>query len=258
VVKGLITRWLRVPPEPEAPAGEHLQVFRAAPSYYHYALLRWALKQLIAAAGTVAFIASIGDMWTDGIDGAAEWSMFIGELWAVAAVVAQAAFTGLMVRLDYELRWYMLTDRSLRIREGVWSVREMTMSLANIQNIAVSRGPLQRLLGIADVKVQSAGGGIGASRSDGSGQSGVISMHEGVFRGVADAPAIRDLLARRLEVFRDAGLGDGDEVMQPRTSTPDNDAGDLRAAMMALSAEASALHRAALGAAEAAGPARRG
>ena len=48
-----------------------------------------------------------------------------------------------LVRLDYELRWYIVTDRSLRIREGVTSLRESTMTFANIQHIAVRQGPLQ-------------------------------------------------------------------------------------------------------------------
>ena len=63
------------------------------------------------------------------------------------------------MRLDYEQRWYVVTDRSLRLRTGVWSVREMTMSFANLQQITVTQGPLQRLLGLADVRFQSAGGG---------------------------------------------------------------------------------------------------
>src|SRR5207249_3022813 len=64
-----------------------------------------------------------------------------------------------VLRLDYEKRWYVVTDRSLRIREGVVKVREMTVNFANIQNISISQGPLQRILGIADLRVDTAGGG---------------------------------------------------------------------------------------------------
>ena len=41
-----------------------------------------------------------------------------------------------LVRLDFEKRWYLVTDRSLRVREGVVNVREMTIMFANIQNIS--------------------------------------------------------------------------------------------------------------------------
>ncbi len=62
-------------------------------------------------------------------------------------------------RLDVELHWYIVTDRSLRIRTGLVRLQETTMSFANLQQVEVKQGPLQRLLGLADVHVQSAGGG---------------------------------------------------------------------------------------------------
>jgi membrane protein YdbS with pleckstrin-like domain len=79
----------------------------------------------------------------------------IGGFLLAAFIVMALAFTSLVsyvtIRLDYEFRWYKTTHRSLRIREGVWLVREMTMTYANIQDISVSQGPLQRLFGIADL-----------------------------------------------------------------------------------------------------------
>ncbi|HET7537279.1 MAG TPA: hypothetical protein VFJ90_12545, partial [Candidatus Didemnitutus sp.] len=48
------------------------------------------------------------------------------------AYLVQIPITYAVRRLDYEMRWYMVTDRSLRIRHGVWRVSESTMSFANI------------------------------------------------------------------------------------------------------------------------------
>ena len=115
----------------------------------------------------------------------------------------------LQVRLDYEMRWYLVTDRSLRIRSGLWNVEEMTMSFANLQQVMVTQGPLQRLLGIADVRVQSAGGGGGTSDKQ---QARGDNMHTGVFHGVEHAIEVRDLVLNRLRHFRETGLGDPDEV----------------------------------------------
>ena len=130
--------------------------------------------------------------------------------------LGQAAVTYAILRLDYEQRWYIVTDRSLRIRSGLWSVQEMTMSFANLQQVALSQGPLQRLLGIADVRVQSAGGG-GAS----SGHKGQdLSLHTGVFHGVDNAQEIRDLILERLRLFRETGLGDPDEAKRAHPETP--------------------------------------
>lgn len=125
------------------------------------------------------------------------------------AYLVQLPFTYSLRRLDYEMRWYMVTDRSLRLRHGVWKVSEATMSFANIQQVVVSQGPLQRLLGLADVKVTSAGGGGGGGDS----HSGYheSEMHTGHFHCVTNATEIRDLILERLRRFREAGLGDPDE-----------------------------------------------
>src|SRR4029077_15896333 len=103
--------------------------------------------------------------------------------------VLTAFVTCVARRLDYRLRWYIVTDRSLRIRSGVFNVRELTMTYGNIQEIRVTSGPLQHLLGIAAVEVQAAGGG---------GEKGQGNGHVGRFEGVSNANAIRDLIVERL------------------------------------------------------------
>lgn len=133
------------------------------------------------------------------------WFLKIG---GIVAYLAQLPFTYLLVRLDYELRWYMVTDRSLRIRFGVWKVNESTMSFANIQQVVVSQGPLQRLLGLSDVHVQSAGGAGGDLERRAQHQE---DMHLGLFHSVTNAAEIRDLILERLRHFRQAGLGDPDD-----------------------------------------------
>ncbi|HVQ13322.1 MAG TPA: PH domain-containing protein, partial [Vicinamibacterales bacterium] len=80
---------------------------------------------------------------------------------------------------------------------------------ANVQNITVSQGPLERLFGISDVKVDSAGGGGG---SGSHGQSQGQNLHVATFRGVDNPGEIRDLMLQRLRRLRDAGLGDPDDA----------------------------------------------
>ena len=109
------------------------------------------------------------------------------------------------------MRWYKISDRSLRIREGVVFVREMTMTFANIQNISISQGPIQRFFKIADLKVETAGGG-GAVKPDSSSQNPVFSMHIGVFKGIENQDEVRDMMLARLKKLRDTGLGDVDDA----------------------------------------------
>jgi membrane protein YdbS with pleckstrin-like domain len=129
------------------------------------------------------------------------------EVLAVAGFVLQLPLGPLLVRLDYEMRWYIVTDRSLRIREGILHVREQTMTFSNIQNLSIQQGPVQRLFGIEDLKVRTAGGGESEAEQHGK-HAAHENMHEGFFRGVRDAASIRDAILVRLKGQRDTGLGE--------------------------------------------------
>jgi len=165
----------------------------------------------------------------------------LAELAGILIYLVQIPITYAMARLDYELRWYIVTDRSLRIRSGLASVQESTMSFANVQQVVVSQGPLQRVLGIADVRVQSAGGGGGESHQKGAGES----LHTGVFHGVDNANEIRDLILERLRRFRETGLGDPDESRAaPVSAAAEPPASTALAAAHELLGEARALRQA--------------
>lgn len=167
--------------------------------------------------------------------------LWVLKITGILAYFAQLPVTYIIARLDYELRWYMVTDRSLRIRHGVWKVTESTMSFANIQQVVVSQGPLQRLLGLSDVKVQSAGGGSGGGPHEH--KSGDDDMHMGLFHSVTNGSEIRDLILERLRRFRESGLGDPEETTSVVTETAST-SGDLLAAAQELAAEARALRAA--------------
>jgi membrane protein YdbS with pleckstrin-like domain len=217
-VKALLLRLARVPPEPLDPMGDarSLRVFRASPGYLRYITVGWLLSQ---AAVLIGLLIGLGAMIAVAPrTGAASVLVMVLAGMAAAAFVVQAVTTYFLLRLHYELRWYKVTDRSLRIRAGVLNVHEMTMTFANVQNITVTQGPLERLFGISDVRVETAGGGSHAG-AHGSGQGLGTNMHVGVFRGVDNPEEIRDLIADRLRRLRDTGLGDPDE-MQDREAAP--------------------------------------
>ena len=192
---------LKVPEAPQPPDGspDSIRVFRAGRNYYLWSLLMWALGIFLAAFVTAG--ASIP--LVVAVRRAPEWGRIAaGALLALVwgAYVASFVVTLVSRRLNYGLRWYIVTDRSLRIRTGIFQMNELTMTYSNIQEIRVASGPLQLLLGIADVEVQAAGGG-------GDGQHGG-GGHVGRFSGVAHAPEIRDLIVDRLRQYRDSGLGE--------------------------------------------------
>jgi uncharacterized membrane protein YdbT with pleckstrin-like domain len=246
-LKALALRILRVPAEPTPPAGlpESVRTFRASRKFYYLMLIRWGFAQLATLTGLVVFLAF--DFSANF--GKATVPVRIIEIIALVSFFIQLPFTFLLVRFDYELRWYIVTDRSLRIRYGLISVREMTMAFANIQQITLRQGPLQRLLGIADLEVRTAGGGQAAGAHGGH-QGGGESGHLGFFRGVENAAEVRDLILARLRQWRDTGLGDPDDVhalptAESQPSSADADAiaaaklvlSEARAVRMAIGAE---------------------
>ena len=203
-------RLLRIPRDPEPPPGDEAstRLFRAAPAYYKYLLLLWALKSLFAlafvAVGTVASAVGAFASVKEGNQAGLLLLLIPAALLIIA--IAVSLFGLALVRLDFEKRWYVVTDRSLRVREGVAVVREMTVTFANIQNIAISQGPIQRALGLADLRVDTAGGGaINAQKHPGQ------NLHTAWFRGVNNASEVRQVIQDRLHQFKDTGLGDHDD-----------------------------------------------
>jgi len=145
------------------------------------------------------------------------------EYGAIVLFILQLPVTLVAVRHEHEKHWYIVTDRSLRIRTGLFSLQEATMSFANLQQVEVKQGPLQRLLGIADVRVQSTGGGSSGGHDHHKGGAD-HSMHSGIFHGVDNPDEIPDLILTRLRLFRAAGLDDPEEGDQREVESPPNDA----------------------------------
>lgn len=231
---------MRVPSTPTSPPGSPPLVFRAAPNFFKLRFLRFCLTQLLAVFGLfwAIWFASMAARY--GAPVGVVWLLRVVEIFGIVAVTLRFVFGWMLVYLDYELRWYMLSDRAIRIREGITTVREKTMALANIQNISIKQGPLQRFLGIADVEVKTAGGGGEAGDSHKKGRV-EEPMHVGYFRGVSNAEEIRDLVREGVRRQRDAGLGDPDEVHAPVGED------DLPSAVAELLAQARALRAAVSG-----------
>ena len=134
------------------------------------------------------------------------WTDFMRALGPLLFVLffVQLVASLAVLRLGYEMRWYLVSDRALRIRHGIFSLREQTVTVVNIQNMAVKRGPLQRLFGIADLEIRTASGGGSDDDED--------SLSRGLLEGLDNAEVVRDLLLASLRRSRDAGLGDPDDA----------------------------------------------
>ena len=283
-IRAKLLRALRLPPAPRPPSGlpGSVRMFRAGENYYRLLLAGWVVAQAATLAGIIFSIGLLWKMtdevelvraeeaaaaasgpisnsssedrggwqrssWKYVVAPHAWWLLplaTVAEAGGIAAYVLQLVATGIGVRLEYELRWYIVTDRSLRIRSGIWRLKEATMSFANVQQVELSQGPVQRLLGIADVRVSSAGGGGGSNQEGGAHTD---SLHTGIFRGVTNAAEIRDLILARLREFREAGLGDPDDAppsVSANAVSVNPERSEILAAVRELLVEARALSRA--------------
>lgn len=207
-----LVRWFRVPDQPPSlpvRPGEQLHAFRPAPGFLSYLkFFFWFGLIVIDLAILIGWIA---------VTVAQPWLGIVLAAPALAVAVLPDIVVYLAIHLRFDTTWYVLTDRSLRIRRGIWVIRETTITFENVQNIHVSQGPIQRLFGISNVQVQTAGGGGGSTEQ---GHGSPAATHQGLIEGVADAQHIRDLILARLRRSRAAGLGDESESSRHEACWP--------------------------------------
>jgi uncharacterized membrane protein YdbT with pleckstrin-like domain len=203
---GLLTRILlavlRYPSEPADPHGSaegSIRVLSASPRYLAYRMFKlWSRLLVVFAIEELLLHRAVGP----------HVPIYVKLAWFVAIVGVPGLIISVFTYVEYTVRSYKLSDRALRIREGLFIVRETTMTFANVQNVSVSRGPLQGLFGISDVVMKTAGGGGGGQRwNKGIGPD----LHVAHFHGLRNADEVRELVLQLLRKTKDAGLGDKDD-----------------------------------------------
>ena len=207
ILKSVLLPLLKVPSGPPAPPpghadGEFLKTFRASPAYLNYRLFYWSLYAVV---------------WGLGVMVAAVFLLLAMGGWGVPLVILVVAFgvvkAGVLyvtTRLDYEMRWYILTERSLRLREGVWTIRELTLTFANVQNVHVLQGPVERIFGFSNIMLETAGGGAGQK------EQRLVDPHRAVLKGIENPTEVRELILNLLRHYKTAGLGDHEDVLVGR------------------------------------------
>jgi uncharacterized membrane protein YdbT with pleckstrin-like domain len=225
--KSLVLAAFKAPKEPPpAPGGTHssVEVFRASPRFLAYRLIGLAIGAMVIATLSLAlFVGAFASQELALLGIAIPLTVVGGALICLAY---------LLIHLDYDLRYYVFTDRSLRVREGAWTVQEKTLTYANVQNLRVVQGPLQRLFGIRDLRVDTAGGGGVQSDGKTMGKGHNVSV-----AGVENAIELRDRILAHMKAKRlGSGLGDPDDEEGAALASP-----EVLDALRGVAAAASAL-----------------
>src|SRR6185369_11035856 len=110
-VRTAVLKLFKVPPEPELPAGSpgSVRTFRAAPNFFKLKLLLWGVRQAAAFAGLVVFIA-VWQVASSGVPRELDITVNVVKAFSILLFLAQLPVTYAIVRLDWEMRWYIATD----------------------------------------------------------------------------------------------------------------------------------------------------
>jgi uncharacterized membrane protein YdbT with pleckstrin-like domain len=131
------------------------------------------------------------------------WGVLTAPLW-LFVIVAPDIIAYIALHLAYDTTWYVLSDRSMRIRRGIWKIDETTITFENIQNINIVQGPLQRWFGFANLMVSTAGGGSATPH-------GSATSHLGLLEGIGDAAELRERILAKSK--SSTGLGDEEHLV---------------------------------------------
>ena len=213
-VKTLLLKLLKAPtkpPDPPIGSPDSVEVFRASPNFLKYQIIFWGIGLAAGLIGEAIFTYAAHST-ADG-----SWPGAVLGYGVLAITILFTIIKYFLIRIDYDMRYYVITDRSLRIREGALLIHEATFTFANIQNLKIHQGPLERLLGISNLIVETAGG-AGSKKDSHKGPSAFPHLHghQGIFRGIENPQEVRDHILSLLKQYRDSGLGDPEERNRAR------------------------------------------
>jgi uncharacterized membrane protein YdbT with pleckstrin-like domain len=199
----ILVNWFCVPKGPPSlPVrdGDFLDQFQPDPGYMRYLKFYfWLALLAIDIPLTVGWLVLLVAAPVLGL-------LLAPVAWFI--IIAPDIVAFIAIHLRYDTTWYIMTDRSLRLRRGIWVIREVTITFENVQNILVRQGPVQRWFGISDLIVLTAGGGVTGSKGEGGQKEG--TGHRGLIEGISAAKAVelRERILQKLRASATAGLGD--------------------------------------------------
>lgn len=194
-VWGVLSDYFMVPKQPpKLPSmqGEEVEYLRPSIAYLNYRKFFFWIG-LVVIDVVLFFLWFLFALWSP------LGAFLTSPIWLFVIVVPDI-IAYIAIHLRYDSTWYVLTDRSMRIRRGIWSIYETTITFENVQNVHIHQGPLQRWFGFADLRVMTAGGG-GMSK-----EAPMNGSHIGIMEGIDNAAEVRQRILSKSQLT--SGLGD--------------------------------------------------
>lgn len=227
---------LKVPGGALSPNGElEIRSFHPAPRYAGYRLCRWVFTQIGIFIPYAMFLLprdfhtlleQFGFGWIQNINYSGNLQERLPEfmelpvtILTMGAFLTQFVFSFIFTFLSAKSHSYLLTDRSIRIRRGLWLHQHITLSLKNIQQVKYSQNLLQRLWGIGSLEVRTAGGGASAKNK----KNDEDKSHTGELEGLIDPIELRELLNATIKEASSNKASTFVDNKSPRTPTGTDD-----------------------------------
>ena len=167
--------------------GETVEFMRPSLAFLNYRKFFFWIGLFLVDMVVILLWAAYAIWWPLG-------GVLTAPLW-LFVIIAPDIVAYVAILLRYDTTWYILTDRSIRIRRGIWRIYETTIPFENIQNVHIAQGPLQRHFGFANLMVMTAGGG-------GMGHEGqTMGSHVGLMEGLDNAAELRERILARSQFF---------------------------------------------------------
>jgi uncharacterized membrane protein YdbT with pleckstrin-like domain len=167
-------RFLRLTLEPPAPIADARleQVLQPGHRAHQLHLLKWAGAQLSALVGVVVVLTAfdftqwlprslsfieVFFQWADFINFLPDEWRWVGVILALGGFLVQLPLSFLSLWAKRRTLWYVVTNQGVQLRHGLWTTHETSLRFANIQQVTLKQGPLQRVLGLVDIVLSTAG-----------------------------------------------------------------------------------------------------
>lgn len=112
-------------------------------------------------------------------------------VWFIIIFIAMMILAYVIAKLSYHFYRFELTDGEYRAERGIIWKRYVSIPYERIQNVDIYRGVLDRLLGLSDLNIQTAGYGAVGVGGKGGGEGRLPGL------GRQEAEEIREELIRR-------------------------------------------------------------
>lgn len=128
---------------------------------------------------------------------------------ALVIAIAPDVVAYIAIHLRYDTIWYGVSNRGVYIRRGIVVIVEHSITLENVQNVVVHRGPIEQIFGLSSITIETAGAAAGGEQDD------LVVGNKAIMVGLEQADEIRELVMKRVKQSRSAGLGDDLDYASP-------------------------------------------